>query len=353
MAPNILSTDSKTLTEKDLQNEESSIITKTIDKNNKQNRSESYIKRLYEDWFKTEPKWFNIVSICFFHLSFVYSCFTFNFFENLMTTAWLCWLIVITGFGITGGVHRLWTHRSYKAKWQLRIILAICYVTAGMNDIFEWVRDHRVHHKYTDTNSDPHNSRRGFFFSHVGWLMMKKHPDVIRCGREIDMSDILADPIAVFAIKYFSILKLLFAFLLPMMIPVYAWNETWSRAFVSQIFIRYVFVLNITWSVNSVAHIWGPKPYDAELKATQSLFVNYVTGGEGSHNYHHTFPWDYKASEFNEFLTTQNLNFFSKIGWAYDFKEASKELVKTVAMNRGDGSHSLWKAVPYPASKIE
>ncbi|KYN43687.1 Acyl-CoA desaturase [Trachymyrmex septentrionalis] len=351
MMPNILSSDSKALTEKDLQNKESSITTKAIDKNNKQNRSESYTKS--EGWFKTELKWMNIVTISLLHLCFVYACFTFNFFENLMTTAWIYGMIIIAGFGVTGGVHRLWTHKAYKAKWQLRIILVVLYASAGMNDIFEWVRDHRVHHKYTDTDADPHNSNRGFFFSHVGWLMMKKHPDVIRRGCEIDMSDVLADPIAVFAIKYSPILKFIFTFLLPIMFPVYAWNETWFRAFVSQIFIRYILVLNFTWSVNSVAHIWGSRPYDAHINPTENLFVNYATVGEGYHNYHHVFPWDYKASEFNNFVTTNLIKFFSKIGWAYDLKEPSKELVKTVMRKRGDGSHSLWEAVPYPASKIE
>ncbi|KAG5328646.1 ACO11 desaturase, partial [Acromyrmex charruanus] len=351
MAPNILKTDTKILTEKDLQNEESSITTKTIDENNKENKNESYIKT--EDWFKTEPKWFNIIIICFLHLGFAYACFTFNFFENLMTTAWLLGTSIVAGFGVTGGAHRLWTHRSYKAKWQLRTILATCYAAAGLNDIFEWVRDHRVHHKYTDTDADPHNSNRGFFFSHVGWLMMKKHPDVIRRGREVDMSDILADPIAVFTIKYFPILKFIFAFLLPVILPVYAWNETWSRALMSQIFIRYVLILNCIWSTNSVAHMWGSKPYDAHINPTESLFVNYVTIGEGSHNYHHVFPWDYKASEFFNSITTNLIKFFARIGWAYDLKEPSEELIKAIVMKKGDGSHPLWEAVPYPVSKIE
>ncbi|KAG5318192.1 DESAT conjugase, partial [Pseudoatta argentina] len=114
--------------------------------------------------------------------------------------------------------------------------------------------------------------------------------------------------------------------------------------------LSFCFLINAIFQIFfSVAHIWGSKPYDAQLKATQSLFVNCVTGSEGSHNYHHVFPWNYKTSEFNDFLITKYLNFFSKIGWAYDFKEASEELAKT----RGDGSHSLWKAVPYSASKIE
>ncbi|KYN30214.1 Acyl-CoA Delta(11) desaturase [Trachymyrmex cornetzi] len=263
-------------------------------------------------------------------------------------------MYVLGGIGTTAGPHRLWTHQAYKAKWQLRVILGVFYASAGMNDIFEWVRDHRVHHKFTDTDADPHNSNRGFFFSHMGWLMMKKHPDVIRRGRQVDMSDVLADPVAAFNIKYFPILKFMFAFLLPVMLPVYAWNETWYRAFVSQNIIRYVILLNAIWSVNSAAHIWGSKPYDAHINPTENRWVNLFTGGEGLHNYHHVFPWDYKAAELHSSPTTAFINFFAKIGWAYDLKEPSKELVKTVLRKRGDGSHSLWEAVPYSAiSKIE
>lgn len=64
--------------------------------------------------------------------------------------------------------------------------------------MYQWVRDHRVHHKYSETDADPHNSHRGFFFSHVGWLMLKKHPEVIKRGQQIDMSDIETDPVASF-----------------------------------------------------------------------------------------------------------------------------------------------------------
>lgn len=64
--------------------------------------------------------------------------------------------------------------------------------------MLDWVRDHRVHHKYSETDADPHNSKRGFFFAHVGWLMMRKHPEVIRKGRTIDFSDLFEDPVIVF-----------------------------------------------------------------------------------------------------------------------------------------------------------
>ena len=105
------------------------------------------------------------------------------------------------GLGITGGAHRLWSHRSYKAKWPLRLIIALAQTIAVQNDIFEWSRDHRVHHKFSETDADPHNARRGFFFAHMGWLMMKKHPEVKRRGKTVDVSDLLQDPIVVYQRK--------------------------------------------------------------------------------------------------------------------------------------------------------
>jgi len=70
------------------------------------------------------------------------------------------------------------------------------------NDVREWVRDHRVHHKFSETDADPHNSNRGLFFSHVGWLMMKKHPEVTRRGKTVDMSDIMNDPLLSFHSRF-------------------------------------------------------------------------------------------------------------------------------------------------------
>lgn len=73
------------------------------------------------------------------------------------------------------------------------------------NSIYEWARDHRLHHKYSETNADPHNATRGFFFSHVGWLLCKKHPDIMEKGKGIDMSDLKANPIVMFQHRYIII----------------------------------------------------------------------------------------------------------------------------------------------------
>lgn len=69
------------------------------------------------------------------------------------------------------------------------------------NDIIEWARDHRVHHKFSESDADPHNAKRGFFFSHIGWLLVRKHPDVKTKGKQLDISDLLADPVLRFQRK--------------------------------------------------------------------------------------------------------------------------------------------------------
>ena len=71
----------------------------------------------------------------------------------------------LAGLGVTAGAHRLWSHKSYKAKLPLRIFLMILQTVAGQNCLYIWCRDHRVHHKYSETDADPHNTNRGFFFA--------------------------------------------------------------------------------------------------------------------------------------------------------------------------------------------
>ncbi|KAG8308506.1 hypothetical protein J6590_002597 [Homalodisca vitripennis] len=210
------------------------------------------------------------------------------------------------------------------------------------NTVYDWVRDHRVHHKFSETDADPHNSNRGFFFAHVGWLMQRKHPEVLRKGAQVDMSDILADPLVTFHTKHFTLIKIVFCFILPTLIPIYCWGEDPRLMIQGMVFVRYVMGLNFTWLVNSAAHIYGNKPYDKRIKPSQNLSVSLVAMGEGWHNYHHVFPWDYKAAELGNYranFTTFFIDMFAKIGWAYDLKTASPSMVERVITKHGDGTH--------------
>lgn len=290
--------------------------------------------------FKTELKWVNIISIFGIHFAALYTLLTVDLIGKWPTVLFAFFLGGVGGFGVTAGAHRYWCHRSYKAKLPLQLILMFCYTVAGQNTILEWVKDHRVHHKYSETVADPHDSNRGFFFSHVGWLMMRKHPDVLTKGKQLDLSDLTDDKLVMFHHRHFTILKLICCFFLPTVIPVYCWGETWYWAFMGLGVVRYIFTLNFTWLVNSAAHLYGNKPYDTRINPRENLTVSIVAMGEGWHNYHHTFPWDYKAAELGRLNTTLFwLDQFARIGWAYDLKSASSELIRRVYEKHGDGSH--------------
>lgn len=138
-----------------------------------------------------------------------------------------------------------------------------------------WTRNHRTHHKYSDTDSDPHNARRGLFFSHIGWLLCHYHPNVLEKRRAIDMSDLTSDPILAFQQKYILILMPLIGLIMPAVIPVYFWGETWNIAYHTNMF-RYVIGLHSASLINSWAHAFGNKPYDKYVNNNTLCNANYT-----------------------------------------------------------------------------
>lgn len=144
-----------------------------------------------EPEYKIILKWRNIIVFIYLHIFSVWALFDP---PKLISTYVIQFaLTILIGFGTTVGSHRLFTHRTYRAKPFLKFWLLFLQTMSGQEPVIRWVRDHRVHHKFTDTNADPHNSTRGFFFCHMGWLMCKKHPDVIKHGKKVDMSDLEND----------------------------------------------------------------------------------------------------------------------------------------------------------------
>ena len=190
--------------------------------------------------------------------------------------------INISGFGITVGVHRLWSHRSYEAAFPVRLFLMLANSIANQGSIFHWARDHRVHHKYTETDADPHNATRGFFFAHMGWLLIKKHPDVVKAGREMDFSDLMEDPVVVFQKKLDPWFTLYMCFVMPPQVASYFWGEDFWTAFFVCGGLRYVIVLHFTWLVNSAAHLYGDHPYDVLSYPAENPIVSWCSVGEGA-----------------------------------------------------------------------
>ena len=275
--------------------------------------------------------WPNVGFFVLGHCIFFFSMF--QLFKYRIIGAWIYawWFGYITSIGITAGAHRLWSHKSYKATVSLRILLAAMFTATGENDIYTWSRDHRLHHKFTETDADPHNSRRGAFFAHVGWLLTRKHPDIFLKGKTIDNSDLLADPVVYWNKKLYILWYLLLRVYIPTLIPMVWYNQEF-RICVLGTFTQYIVNLHSVWFVNSAAHIFGDRPYNNKIQPRENFWVALFGLNEGFHNYHHQFPWDYAIAEFGvEFWDPAKwfIHAAARFGFAYDLKKASPQLVQS------------------------
>jgi stearoyl-CoA desaturase (delta-9 desaturase) len=286
--------------------------------------------------------WRNIYLFIYLHIAAAYGLYLLVT-GNVMwqTVIWAGLMHICGAFGITAGAHRYWSHKSFKAKLPLKVILVFMQTVSFQNSIHEWSRDHRVHHKYSETNADPHNATRGFFFAHMGWLLCRKHPAVKAKGKQIDMSDLEAEPLVMFQKNHYVPLVLFTSFFMPTLVAWYFWGESFVTAWCFAAQLRYCFNLHCTWLVNSAAHLWGDKPYDESINPAENKGVAIFAFGEGWHNYHHVFPWDYKTAELGRYkynFTTAFIDFFAWIGWAYDLKTVSDKVVRDRVRRTGDGS---------------
>ncbi|XP_034244123.1 acyl-CoA desaturase 3-like [Thrips palmi] len=295
-------------------------------------------------YFQTDIVWKNVTVYAIGHLLAVYGAYLVLTFQvKIITCIYTFLLLFFASQGILAGAHRYYSHKTYKAKFPLRLYLVVANTLAFQNSIWEWARDHRQHHKYSDTDADPHNANRGFFFSHAGWLMMRKHPAVIEKGKNIDTSDLEADALVMFQKNHYIRCYIAATLISSFAIPMYFWNESVWMCFLIPYALRTVYFYNATWLVNSAAHAFGYKPYDKNIKPRENKLVSRLTLGEGWHNYHHTFPWDYRAAEYGpgNSMTTAFIDICAKIGWAYDLRSASDTVIKARAIRTGDGHHPI------------
>ncbi|XP_030369653.1 stearoyl-CoA desaturase 5 [Scaptodrosophila lebanonensis] len=296
-----------------------------------------------EEEYIPQIRWPDLGAQSFLHAGALYGIYLL-FYAKLYTFLWVAVTILVSGIGITAGAHRLWSHKSYTASLPLRVLLAFAFSIAGQRDAYTWALDHRIHHKFSETDADPHNAKRGFFFAHVGWLFLTPHPKVIAKRKVIDMSDLEADPVVMFQRKYYIPLFALCSIVLPVMVPWYFWQESLWMSFWINFNMRFCWTLNVAFFVNSVAHMWGRKPYDKNIMPVEAPLVSLVALGEGWHNYHHVFPWDYKTGEFGSYtlnITTGFIDFCARIGLASGRKFVSPDMIKRRAAKCGDGSRFL------------
>ena len=143
-------------------------------------------------------------------------------------------------------------------------------------------------------------------------------------------------------LRYYRTLAILFCFVLPTVIPVVFWDESLTNAYFIPAVLRYIVTLHATWLVNSVAHMWGWKPYDKRINPVENILISMGAIGEGFHNYHHTFPQDYATSEYGWMyfnLTKGFIDLMAALGLVYDRNKISAEAVLQRRQRTGDLNH--------------
>ena len=205
--------------------------------------------------------------------------------------------IVLMGFcgmSITAGYHRLWSHKTYKAHPVVRFILALGGACALQNDILHWASDHRRHHAHVDNNDkDPYSAGRGFWYSHMGWILRDYESGKVDFS---NVKDLQRDPIVVWQHKHYLALVLLMNIGLPALLGFIGGDIIGSLLLGG--LLRLVLSQHVTWLINSLAHMWGKQTFSAASSARDNPLIALITYGEGYHNYHHTFQWFISACSY-------------------------------------------------------
>lgn len=199
--------------------------------------------------------------------------------------------IVFAGISITAGYHRLWAHRTYDAHWSLRILFALGGALAVQNSALHWSSDHREHHKHVDDNDkDPYSAKRGFWYSHIGWMLREYQAS--RYSNYDNVKDLQKDPIVMWQHRHYLLLTILTSVGWPIALGLML-GDVWGAVILVG-FARLVINHHTTFFINSLAHIWGKQTYTDRNTARDNGVLALLTFGEGYHNYHHIFSADYR-----------------------------------------------------------
>ena len=210
------------------------------------------------------------------------------------------WLLVgmyvVSGLGIGVGYHRLCAHRSFETSSPLRALLAVWGSLAAEGPVLFWAAIHRRHHKFSDTEDDPHSPHfhgpgirgmlLGLWHAHVGWLFVHEVTDWVRY-----IPDLLRDR-RLFWVNRFYFGWVALGLVVPAVLGgLISWS--WMGALTGLLWgglVRIFFVHHVTWSINSICHYYGSQPYVSRDEARNQPWLSILSLGESWHNNHHAFP---------------------------------------------------------------
>jgi stearoyl-CoA desaturase (delta-9 desaturase) len=237
---------------------------------------------------------------------------------------------LVSGFGVTVGFHRYLTHGAFKARRWLRVTLTVAGSLALEGPVIQWVADHRRHHAFADREGDPHSPWRfgasvgglakGLLYAHCGWLFTRQ-----MSNRDRFAPDLVADRDIARVDRYFGALSLASVFgpaviggLLTM-----SWYGAVTAFFWASL-VRIALLHHVTWSINSICHVYGDRPYATrgDDRAANFWPLAIISMGENWHNSHHADPTCARHGVRRGQLdpSARLIWFFEKAGWLYDVR---------------------------------
>ncbi len=232
---------------------------------------------------------------------------------------------IITGMSITGGYHRLFSHKTYQANSAVKLFYLLFGAAAFQNSALKWSADHRIHHRHVDHEEDPYNINKGFFYAHIGWIFFKEDERALEVTYPKDLT---TDKLVMWQHRNYTAIAVFMGLILPAIIGHFLGSALGGLALSGV--ARLVIVHHCTFFINSLCHVVGTRPYSDSNTARDSAFMALFTYGEGYHNYHHFFPTDYRNGiKWYHFDPTKwMIRSFAWIGFARDLKRVPERLIE-------------------------
>lgn len=208
---------------------------------------------------------------------------------------WALAFYFIRMFFVTAGYHRYFSHRAFSTSRVFQFILAFMAMTSSQKGILWWAAHHRDHHRYSDQHEDIHTPQKGFWWSHIGWILSDEHSETNRNR----IKDFLKYPELVWLDRYWVI-----PFFVYGAVTYYFFDFS---GFVWVFCVSTVFLWHGTFTINSLSHVWGSRPYETNDYSRNNAFLAMITLGEGWHNNHHRYPksvrnglkwWEYDVTYY-------------------------------------------------------
>lgn len=236
-----------------------------------------------------KPSWITIIFLIFAHLIGIVGCIYLYLTHQMHYQTWILAFAyyLMSCISISLGYHRYLSHRAYKTILPLKILFLLFAPAALANSALWWCSEHRRHHQYTDTDKDPYNIKQGFWYAHITWACYKPLEDFS------NVTDLMRDPWILLQHKLRLPLMLGMGLALPVLIAS-LWHDPLGGLIIAG-FLRMVVIIHLVSLINSICHYYGSQPYPLSQDSSRNNWlVALLTFGEGYHNSHHRFPFDYR-----------------------------------------------------------